>query len=190
MSEKGKHTCIETFDNVRNFTRAPVISRSEQEIRTAIAHEALRHQHKPYAPQGWGPTQFDCLGLIAYVGQQASVLNFTEGCEEGKKFRAYPQTSNAELLKEALSTFMVRLDDKWDAGIGDVFWFKAPQPQHLGIIVKDNPLYYVIHASENVRSNLRRNGEVVLQRLGGRDGCYVVAAWRYPKLQEVINEQC
>ena len=160
---------------------------TEQEIRTAIAHEALRHNHKPYAPQGWGPTQFDCLGLVAYVGIQTKTLSFTEGCEEGKKFRAYPQTSNVELLKEALSTFMVRLEDKTKAGIGDVLWFRDPDPQHLGIIVQDNPTYYVIHASVNARSNLRRNGEVVLQRMGDRDSCYIVAAWRYPKLQEAID---
>ncbi len=167
----------------RSLTAGPT---SGREIRQFIVHEALRHEHKPYADQAWGPTYFDCIGFVGYVGLKLGLLYFEEGCEEGKKFRAYSQDASVGLQKEALDTFLVRLPSKRDAEIGDIFWFRDPNPRHLGIIVRVNP-YYIIHASRDCRSNLRRNGEVILQRLSDRDGTYVVAAWRYPKLQEAIN---
>lgn len=142
--------------------------------RQEIIKYALAQKDKPYAEQGWGPVAWDCIGLFAMCGIQASVLDYDRNEEDEPLFRRYDSQANPILLYKALNKYAVKIKmpGKNEALPGDGLLFRYPKAQHFGVITRANP-YYVIHAS---LSRMKVMHQRVINPFA------IVCGWRYPGL--------
>jgi cell wall-associated NlpC family hydrolase len=131
---------------------------SRQQIVTAARAKlgaAFRHQ-------GRGPEAYDCVGLVIKVAHELGLSNFDS--------KGYTRAPNPAEMREALEANLeyVRFDTVQP---GDVLWFRAPEPQHLGIVTSMLPMQ-MVHA-------FQRTGRVVETGIDRFWRQRIVACFRY-----------
>lgn len=153
---------------------------TEIELRQQIAGAANSFLEVPYGHQRRSRAMVDCIGLVVCVGSELGIMKWDEKSEAVKPFLNYSYTSDMQLMKKGLETFLHQIIPKENATIGDILWIRSPRPQHLGIITRLNPMV-MVHAQ-------RTAGKVVEHRITSKVKNHIVAAWRYPGLQEIAGE--
>lgn len=86
--------------------------------------------------QARGPDAYDCVGVVIAVANELGLSDFD--------IRTYTRQPNPAQMRALLEEHLdyVRWDDVLP---GDVLWFRAPEPQHLGIVTQREPMM-MVHA--------------------------------------------
>jgi cell wall-associated NlpC family hydrolase len=136
----------------------------------AIARETIG---TPYRHQGRvNGVALDCAGVPVHIAQRLSITL--------TPYTQYGRTPVPLEMRAALDAHLTRVA-KTDLQLADVVWIRfSREPQHLGIVA-DYPLggFSLIHAYNGAGLN-----KVVEHRLDLQWLSRIVAAWRYPRVEQ------
>ncbi len=144
--------------------------------RAQIAEEARTWIDVPYVHQGYSKTWgCDCIGFVRAVGEEAGALDPSTTERVAARYSGYSRETNQKRMGAALEEFLVCIP-KDTATTGDILWIKiAKSPRHLGIITEPG---IVIHSD-------LLNGRVIEHGIDSSRVSVVIAAYKYPDIEEV-----
>ena len=142
--------------------------------RQEIADEARSWIGTPWYHQGFAKgVGCDCIGLVRGVGDATKAFEYDEASWRVRQYAAHSRHPNPKVMRAALREFFDPIP-KSEAGIGDIFWFRFVEPQHLGILIEPGIIIHADRMAERVIDHSMRY-------------MHIVAAFRYPNLIETRN---
>jgi hypothetical protein len=134
-------------------------ARANRTQAVAIAREKLG---RAFRHQARGPDAYDCVGIVIAVANELGLSDFNT--------TAYTRAPDPREMRATLERHLdyVRWDD---VKPGDVLWFRAPEPQHLGVVTQLAPMQ-MVHA-------FQRAGKVVETSVDRFWRNRIVACFRY-----------
>lgn len=131
-----------------------------------IVTEARSWIDVPYQHQGRTRNGIDCLGLLVMIARRFDVTDYDE--------LTYSRNPSGARMRRLLSLHLQPISIA-EAGVGDVLHLAAGnEPQHVAIISRVDPLYF-IHATSEF-------GRVVEQRIDDAGVRAVRGVYRVPEV--------